>query len=64
MINANLDLDDLLTLVKGLVPPYGGDKYSEFCGDQWNEDWKWKEDAFNKMDEDELWAFYLSRKGK
>lgn len=61
-MNVDLDINDLKTLVEGLIPPYGGDEHSEFCGNQWNEDWKWKEDAFDNMNEEELWEFYLSRR--
>jgi len=43
MIKTHLDRQDLLNLINGLPPPYGDDEYSESCGNQGNEDWKWKE---------------------
>ena len=63
MIHVSLSKEDLVVLCKSIAPPYGGDIYSEFCGNQWNEDWKWKDDAFNDMTENQLWAFYQERKG-
>jgi hypothetical protein len=61
-----LDLDkrDLVTLCYGLVPPYGGCDHSQFCGNQWNEDWEWKQDVFENMIEEELFEFYLTRRPK
>ena len=60
----NLDKTDLISLCKSLTPPFGGDKYSVFCGNQWNEDWKWKDGVFERMSEDQLYLFYKKRRKK
>jgi len=56
------DRRDLINLCKSLSPPFGGDEYSEFCGNQWNEDWRWKNNVFEDMSNKQLEKFYLSRK--
>lgn len=59
-MNVNLNKRDLVRLCKSTEIPYGGDNdiLTEFCGNQWNEDWKWKSDAFSNMTETELLNFY------
>jgi len=61
MIRVDLSKQDLVRLCKSLDPPFGGDEYSEFCGNQWNENWKWKDGVFEDMDEHALWEFYQER---
>ena len=61
MIRVELSKSDLIRLCKSLTPPFGGDEYSVFCGNQWNENWKWKGGVFEKMDEANLWFFYQER---
>ena len=62
MIRVELSQRDLIILCKSLIPPFGGDEYSEFCGNQWNEDWKWKDDMFENWSEGTLWKFYRERR--
>lgn len=51
----------LIRLCKSLSPPYGGDEYSEYCGNQWNESWKWIDGIFSTMSTKQLEDFYLER---
>jgi len=58
-----LDTNDLLNLLKGIGPPYGGiNGLTEFSGNQWNEAWKWDEAALRKGDDAWLWRLYLALK--
>ena len=48
-VTTTLDRMDVLNLIKGLRPPYGGNEYTKFTGNQWNEDWEWDMDKFKDM---------------
>jgi len=61
-MKVDLEKRDLIKLCLGLTPPYGGCDHSEFCSNQWNEDWKWKDGIFDKMTESELIEFYMDRR--
>jgi hypothetical protein len=47
-------------LVKGCTPPYGGDQYSEFTGNQWNENWEYDMTKIKKFTNEQLWNFYIT----
>jgi hypothetical protein len=59
-----LSKKDLINLCYGLTPPWGVNEYTEYCGDQWNEEWCWKYGIFENMNENELWKFYQQNKNK
>ena len=59
-MDVSLDKADLITLVLGLNPPMELEgKYTQFCGNQWNDDWKWNREKLNSMTEQELYTLYL-----
>lgn len=51
-------------IIGGIEIPMGGfsNILTPFCGNQWNEDWKWDRDELNKMTLDELINFYNKHK--
>ena len=59
-MTVNLTRKELITLAASVThPPYGGDEYSEFCGNQWNENWRWLPNAFDRFTDEQLWNMYI-----
>lgn len=56
--------EDLHRLIRSVKPPYGGNHMSVFTGNQWNEDWSWKPDAFKDFTDVQLWNFYIEVSGQ
>ncbi len=56
----NLTKDILIDAIIGgtNIPQGGYGNLTEFCGNQWNENWKWKHDELNKIDFDKLFQLY------
>ena len=53
--------DDLINMIIGGTHiPLGGisKTLTPFCGNQWNEDWKWNRDELGKLLEEELKILY------
>jgi hypothetical protein len=59
-----LDRQDLLSLIKNVRIPMGGNQYSKFTGDQWNPNWSWDDKKLQEATNDELWRMYQEAKNK
>jgi len=64
-----LDKEDLIILIQGTWPYSMGEAVMleraglmEFCGTEWNKDWRWREDALQEMTEKELMDLYQKYK--
>jgi hypothetical protein len=62
IITAQLDKTDLLVLAYGVIPPYGGNEYTEFDGNQWNESWEWDIEKLSQLSKAQLWDMYCKAK--
>ena len=68
-MKVDLDKQDLVNLVLSTNPKSMQEcdnltkvGLMEFCGNQWNEDWKWKKEILNSMIENDLWEIYKKYK--
>ncbi len=52
----------LIDAIYGLDPPYGGDKWSKFCGNSWNENWIYEKEKLKRESIKTLIRLYLSLK--
>jgi len=60
----SIDKDFILDAIVGGVSPARDEEFGVFCGNQWNENWKWNKSKLAKMSTQELYSFYLERKIK
>jgi len=69
VMSVELTKQDLINLLRGTKPDSMQEcdnltkaGYMEFCGNQHNEDWRWKEDKLQTLSEEELWNLYQEYK--
>ena len=65
----DLGKQDLINLVLSVTPKNMQEccdltkvNLMEFCGNQHNENWRWKKDVLNNMNENNLWKLYQKYK--
>lgn len=61
-ITTTLEREDVLNLIRGLPTPYGGNEYTKFTGNQWNESWSWDMDTLKRKSTIGLMDFYNQQK--
>lgn len=62
VVNTDLDRTDVVNLLKGIKPSYGGNVLTRFSGDQWNEDWEWDESLMADIPLKDLLELYRNIK--
>ena len=45
-------------VIGGVSPPYGGNDYTRFTGNQWNEDWEWNREKLEHLSTEQLKKLY------
>lgn len=61
-ITTTLTRSDVLSMIRGLPTPYGGNEYTKFTGNQWNENWDWDMSKFKDVSLIGLHELYLRLK--
>lgn len=57
-ITTTLNRPEVMVLVRSLPIPYGGNEYTKFTGNQWNESWAWDNKMFEGVTTVGLMEFY------
>jgi hypothetical protein len=61
-MRVDLDKEDLISLVYGTIPTFGGNKLTNYTGNQWNEQWTWDKKKLSLFEDDYLWKLYIEQK--